>query len=160
MDYPMVRPLFQRAMTYKTAQDVLKLFEQFRKNMKLNRASKKMEPAERSERLKEIKKGFYDGLIRDLLHKEAYQLAQVIYGEKRREKFEVTISDQIIGFEIFSAQNKLEEYKEIFGDKDEVKDAKNQGSTEIAAIRRFATQTEGKDEKKKDKKKKKKKDKK
>ena len=75
MDYPMVRPLFQRAMTYKTAQDVLKLFEQFRKNMKLNRSSKQMDAAERSNKLKDIKKGFYDGLIRDLLQKEAYQLA-------------------------------------------------------------------------------------
>ena len=75
-----------------------------------------MDPGEKSRKLKEIKKGFYDGLIRDLLKKEAYQLAQVIYGEKKREKFEVTISDQIIGFEIFSAQAKLEEYKDIFGE--------------------------------------------
>lgn len=36
MDYKMVRPLFKRTMTYKSAQDVLKLFEQFRKNLKLN----------------------------------------------------------------------------------------------------------------------------
>lgn len=84
--------------------------------MKLNRSSKQMEPGQRSMKLKEIKKGFYDGLIRDLLQKEAYQLAQVIYGEKKREKFEVTISDQIIGFEIFSAQAKLEEYKDIFAE--------------------------------------------
>jgi len=38
----MVQPLFLRAMQFKTAQDVLKLFEQFRKNLKLNRAGKAM----------------------------------------------------------------------------------------------------------------------
>mmetsp|Transcript_14497 Transcript_14497/g.18291 ORF Transcript_14497/g.18291 Transcript_14497/m.18291 type:complete len:281 (+) Transcript_14497:1931-2773(+) len=116
MDYPMVRPLFQRAMTYKTAQDVLKLFEQFRKNLKLNRQSKTMESAERSKKLKGLKKDFYDGLIRDLLGKKAHQLAQVIYGEKKREKFDVTIHDQLIGFEIFSAQKKIDEYKEIYSE--------------------------------------------
>ena len=38
--------------------------------------------------VKELKKEFYDGLIRDLLDKKAYQLAQVIYSEKKRERFE------------------------------------------------------------------------
>lgn len=41
MDYEMVRPLFQRAIKYKTPQDILKLFEQIRKNLKLNKSSKK-----------------------------------------------------------------------------------------------------------------------
>jgi len=103
MDYKMVRPLFKRAMTFKAAADVLKLFEQFRKNLKLNRSSKQMEPEERSEKLKQLKKNFYDGLIKDLLDKQAYQLAQVIYSEKKREKFETTLDDQMIGFKIFSA---------------------------------------------------------
>jgi len=66
--------------------------------------------------LKTLKKEFYDGLIRDLLMKEAYKLAQVVYGEKRREKFESTISDQIIGLEIFSSQKKIEQYKDIFNE--------------------------------------------
>lgn len=51
-----------------------------------------------------------------MLQKEAYKLAQVIFGEKKRERFEVTISDQIIGLEIFSAQGKIDEYKEIFNE--------------------------------------------
>ena len=49
-----------------------------------------------------------------MLDKEAYQLAQIIYGEKKREKFETTIDDQLTGFRIFSAQAKIEEYGEIF----------------------------------------------
>ena len=61
-----------------------------------------------------MRKDFYDGLIRDLLTKEAYQLSQIIHGEKNREKFETTVNDQVMGLEIFSAQVKLEEYKEIF----------------------------------------------
>jgi len=70
--YKMVQPFFQRAMQYKTAQDVLKLFEQLRKNLKLNKASKTMEASEKGSKLKELKKEFYDGLIGDLLKKEAY----------------------------------------------------------------------------------------
>lgn len=65
--YKMVQPLFLRAMRYKTAQDVLKMFEQFRKNIKLNNSSKKLDAAERGIKTKELKKEFYDGLIGDLL---------------------------------------------------------------------------------------------
>ena len=88
LNYKLVRPLFIRAMTYKSAQDVLKLFEQYRKNIKLNSSGKSIDPAEKSIMVKELKKEFYDGLIRDLLDKKAYQLAQVIYSEKKRERFE------------------------------------------------------------------------
>lgn len=49
-----------------------------------------------------------------MLKKEAYQLCQVIYGEKMREKFEVTIADRVIGMQIFSAQKKIDDYREIF----------------------------------------------
>lgn len=72
VNYKMVQPLFLRAMQYKTGQDVLKLFEQFRKNIKLNRAGKTMEQADRSALLKKIKKEFYDGLMQDLLKKGAF----------------------------------------------------------------------------------------
>ena len=108
--------MFQRVMQYKSAQDVLKLFEQFRKNLKLNKSTKSWDAKAKNQKLKDLKKDFYDGLIKDLLQREAYQLAQIIYGEKKREKFEVTMSDQIIGFEIFSAQKKIEEYKDIFNE--------------------------------------------
>ena len=54
-------------MKYKTGQDVLKLFEQFRKNLKLNKSHSSLLADEKSRKLKEIKKGFYDGLIDDLL---------------------------------------------------------------------------------------------
>ena len=63
----MLQPFFHRAMKYKTGQDVLKLFEQFRKNLKLNKSHSSLLADEKSKKLKEIKKGFYDGLIDDLL---------------------------------------------------------------------------------------------
>ena len=63
-----------------------------------------------------MKRNFYDGLIKDLLDKKAYQLAQVIYSEKKREKFDVTLQDHIVGFEIFGAQSNIDEYKEIFSE--------------------------------------------
>lgn len=59
-------------MQFKTAQDVLKLFEQFRKNLKINRAGSKMSQIEKAAVLKDLKKEFYDGLMDDLLKKEAY----------------------------------------------------------------------------------------
>ena len=38
VDYGVLRPLFLRAIKHKTGNDVLKLFEQFRKNLKLNKS--------------------------------------------------------------------------------------------------------------------------
>ena len=110
----MLRPLFQRTMQFKAGQDVLKLFEQFRKNLKVNRSGRNMEPEEKSAVQKQLKREYYDGLLRDLLNKKAYKLAQIIYGEKTREKFEADIKDQIIGMQIFSSQQKMEEYKELY----------------------------------------------
>lgn len=45
------------------------MFEQFRKNIKLNKSSKKLDAVERGNKTKELKKEFYDGLIGDLLKK-------------------------------------------------------------------------------------------
>lgn len=98
----MAQPLFLRTMKHKNAQEVLKLFEQFRKNLKLNRSFKNMDGSERSATLKVMKKDFYDGLIADLMQKEAYKLAEVIYNEKKREKFEVFREDWTVGLKIFS----------------------------------------------------------
>lgn len=67
VNYKMVKPLFLRAMQYKSAQDVLKLFEQFRKNLKINRAGKSMSQGDKAAALKNLKKEFYDGLMEDLL---------------------------------------------------------------------------------------------
>jgi len=53
--------------------------------------------------LKEIKVGVYDGLVEDLMSEKAYQLCQVIYSEKMREKHEMTMKDHLIGLEIFAA---------------------------------------------------------
>jgi len=75
MNYKMVRPLFQRAMKYKTPQDVLKLFEQFRKNLKLNKSSKTWDPSTKELQKKTLKKEFYDGLIQDVCDSKAYALA-------------------------------------------------------------------------------------
>lgn len=53
--------------------------------------------------LKEIKVGVYDGLVADLMSEKAYQLCQVIYSEKMREKHEMTTKDHLISLEIFAA---------------------------------------------------------
>jgi len=68
------------------------------------------------------KREYYDGLLKDLLKKQAYSLAQIIYGEKMREKFEVTVDDQLTGLEIFASQKKIEEFADLYtkllGEKD------------------------------------------
>jgi hypothetical protein len=58
---------------------------------------------EKAQKLLDIKKDFYDGLLNDLLTHNAYTVALLVYSEKLREKFESTISDQLIGLQIFGA---------------------------------------------------------
>ena len=62
-------------MKKKSGQEVLKLFEQFRKGLKLNHSYDHMNQEDKYKVLREIKKNFYDGLIKDLIDLDAYQLA-------------------------------------------------------------------------------------
>jgi hypothetical protein len=70
-----VKPIFLRNMNMKTGNEVLQLFEQIRKNIKLNKSTAKLTPAEKSEMLEAKKRGFYDGLLKDLIKSQAYGLA-------------------------------------------------------------------------------------
>ena len=72
---------------------MLQLFEQFRKGLKLNKSNRILEAKEKSDKLKTLKTQFYDGLIDDLIAQKAFKLAQIIYGEKKREKFDQTVKD-------------------------------------------------------------------
>lgn len=77
----------------KTGNEVLQLFEQIRKNIKLNKSTKALSANEKSDLLEAKKRGFYDGLLKDLIKSQAYGLAQIVYSEKMREKFESNIDD-------------------------------------------------------------------
>jgi uncharacterized protein YeeX (DUF496 family) len=112
--YDLVRPLFRRNMELKSGNDVLQLFEQVRKNIRLNRTTSGLTQAEKSTKLQEKKREFYDGLLKDLIVKKAYALAEIVYGEKMKEKFEQSVADQIIGLEIFASQKKIDDFNEIF----------------------------------------------
>jgi len=118
MNYELLRPLFIRTIQNKTGQEVLKLFEQFRKTLKLNASWKDNSPTEKSEALRNIKIEVYDGLIKDLLAVHAHQLSQVIYNEKMKEKYTMTMGDHLTGMEIYAVQKMLPEYqtkfKEVF----------------------------------------------
>lgn len=94
----------------KTGNDILKLFEQFRKNIKLNKASKELSSTDKALKLQTIKKDFYDGLLKDLLEHQAYTVALLVYSEKLREKFESTITDQLTGIQIFASQKKIDDF--------------------------------------------------
>lgn len=56
-------------MNYKSGSEVLKLFEQFRKNIKLNKTAKDLSPTEKHDLLQQKKREFYDGLMKDLIDK-------------------------------------------------------------------------------------------
>jgi hypothetical protein len=45
---------------------------------------------------------------------KAYALSQVIFVEKMREKYEITVTDHLTGLEIFAVQRKLTEYQQKF----------------------------------------------
>ncbi len=109
-NYELLRPLFLRTIKNKQANDVLKMFEQIRKNLKLNKSNANLTNEEKSAKLSEIKKDIYDGLIKDLLAVKAYGLAEVIYTEKIREKFQMSTFDYLTGLEIYACMKKLPEY--------------------------------------------------
>ncbi len=109
-NYELLRPLFLRTIKNKQANDVLKMFEQIRKNLKLNKSNANLTNEEKSAKLSEIKKDIYDGLIKDLLAVKAYGLAEVIYTEKIREKFQISTFDYLTGLEIYACMKKLPEY--------------------------------------------------
>lgn len=122
LNYAMVRTFFQRCIKFKKGEDFLQLFEQLRKNLKLNKSFDHTPESERDSKLKTIKKDFYDGVMTDLIQAGAFKLALVIYGEKQREKLTPDVHDRLIGMQIFSAQKNLNEFQEIF---DEVMDESN-----------------------------------
>jgi hypothetical protein len=112
--YDLVKPIFLRNMSMKTGNEVLQLFEQIRKNIKLNKSTKSLQPSEKHELLQAKKRDFYDGLLKDLIKQQAYGLAQIVYSEKMREKFESNIDDQLTGLEIFASQRKIDEFTEVY----------------------------------------------
>lgn len=80
--YSLVRPIFLRNLNQKTGNEVLQLFEQIRKNIKLNRSTKSLSQEEKAQLLLEKKREFYDGLLKDMIEQKAYSLAQIVYSEK------------------------------------------------------------------------------
>ena len=114
--YNLVRPLFHKTFGEGSKNEILKLFEQLRKNIKLNKSkeTESLSPQEKHQLLQQKKRDFYDGLLQDLIKEKLFALAQVVYSEKMREKFEVTTSDNILGMRIFAAQKNLTEFTDIF----------------------------------------------
>jgi hypothetical protein len=71
--YDLVRPIFLRNMNLKTGNEVLQLFEQIRKNIRLNKTASAS--PQKTELLNAKKREFYDGLLKDMINKKAYDLA-------------------------------------------------------------------------------------
>lgn len=96
VDYDIIRPFFLRTISTKKGSEVLKLFEQLRKNLTQSKHGSKAE-----EQIQAVKHDFYNGLIKDLIAAKSFDLAQVIYSEKLKDKLDATTQDYIIGLEIY-----------------------------------------------------------
>ena len=110
----MIKPIVNRLIVHKGGPEIMKLFEQLRKNINLNKSWERKDKKEGYHYLKQIKKDFYDGLIQDLMKHKAFVLSEIVMAEKLKEKFVVTIKDELIGLNVYSAQKKFIEYKEKF----------------------------------------------
>lgn len=114
IDYEMVRPYVQRTMKKKGGPEIIKFFEQLRKNIKLNQSWEGKEQKEKNAMLEKIRKEFFDGLIKDLMRNGSHTLAEVVMDEKLKEKFPVTVEDDLLGLQIYAAQVKMPNYREKF----------------------------------------------
>lgn len=103
ISYEMIRPFVIRIIKNKGGPELVKFFEQLRKNIKLNKSWEKSDPKLKSQETKKLRKDFYDGLIGDLMQNESFTLAEIVMSEKLKEKFEVTENDELIGLNIYAA---------------------------------------------------------
>lgn len=97
--------MFIRTIKYKGGQEVMKLFEQIRKNINLNK--KNIKSDDKANLHKSIRKEFYDGLISDLMNNKSYELSEIVMAEKLKEKFSETVNDELLGLNIYAAQGKF-----------------------------------------------------
>jgi hypothetical protein len=103
-----------RLLKHKTGNDVMKLFEQLRKNINHNRSWDKKAGADKSRELKRLKKEFYDGLLEDMMKFKEFYLAEIVMAEKLKEKFVHEKDDELIELKVYSALKKFDQYKEKF----------------------------------------------
>ena len=68
IDYEMCRPFVVRILKSKGGPELVKFFEQLRKNITLNASWGNQNTAGKSAELRRIRKEFFDGLIIDLMH--------------------------------------------------------------------------------------------
>ena len=106
-----MRPFFKRLIAKKSQSDILKFFEQCRKNFTLN----KSDHENPTEELGKLRKDFYRGLISDLLISRLYSSSQVVYQELlTSEKNDIGNEEYILGMKIFTSQRNIERYEEIY----------------------------------------------
>lgn len=73
-----------------------------------------MEGKEKTDALRVLRKEFYDGLIHDLMGHKNYTLAEIVMAEKLKERFILTVNDELTGLHVYAAQRKWTEYREKF----------------------------------------------
>jgi hypothetical protein len=101
-------------MKKKDGSEVLKLFEQSRKNLLVNENIKRPADTDKEALLKDIKVKFYDGILADLIELRKFRTAQAVYGEKLKEGLSGSISDKLTGLSIFGNLHNAPEFQTIF----------------------------------------------
>lgn len=104
INYELLQPMFLKVIRLKESTEILKLFEQLRGLIKLNKLNESKFPSE-SEALvfkQEIQKSFYFGLINDLFKANKYNTAGIIYDEFLRSPLPKRPEDQLSGLKIFA----------------------------------------------------------
>lgn len=96
IDYELMAPYIKRVIKNKGGSEIIKFFDQIRKNIKLNQSWDDKPAAERSVAEKIIRKGFFDGLIADLMSSNYFSMAQIVMDEKNKEKFDVSLEDELV----------------------------------------------------------------
>ena len=114
MNYDLVRPLVQRTVQLKKKQEVLQLFEQIRKNLKLNASWEGVAEDERKKALKDLKGEFYTQFIDDLMAMDKYELAEMIMAEKVKDRYPMLEHDELVMVNIYGMQKDFDNYKEKF----------------------------------------------
>lgn len=99
----MIRPIINRIIEFKGGAEVLKFFEQLRKNIQLNLSWEAVDEKEKQAALRVLRKEFYNGLIDDLMVHKNYTLAEIVMAEKLKERFAIAVDDELTGLHVYAA---------------------------------------------------------
>jgi len=103
IDYEMIRPMVIRLLKHQDSDILMEFFGNLSKNIQLNKSWDTKDGKEKNEELRNLRKNFYDGLIRDLMTNRKFTMAERIFEDKGCENFDVNLNDEFIGLNIYAS---------------------------------------------------------